>query len=125
MGPRQGAYRHRPENRRGNDTASVECTGRMKLPSDIVEDGWCQHAIARQANGDETHELDPDATEWCMSGAYYKWANGTASEVTTCYSLKISTITGENWGAWNDNPDRTQAEVVAVLREVEKEMGFR
>ena len=89
------------------------------LPSDLLSQpgAWTQGAFAR-VDPKSTEEVDPegpDAKCWCVLGACHHCGvdyNGRLKlyqrlELDGCFDLV----------AWNDAPNRTQAEVVAMLKE--------
>lgn len=42
----------------------------MTLPSDYIERGWCQKAMARSAENRSVGEHSPRAVSWCLWGAF-------------------------------------------------------
>ena len=75
---------------------------------------WTQGVCARNHNGHSVHTDSPEAVSWCLSGAEIK-----------CYKIKdwrvlnkmvdaIGSITG-----WNDYPNRTHAEVLALAKRLD------
>ena len=87
------------------------------LPSEYLAQGWCQHA------------LQNDQGEYCLLGAAKQWGGSFTKEYSQ-FTLgiynqlraigAIDEITG-----WNNAPERTQAEVVALARLVEIKLGLR
>ena len=75
--------------------------------ADIVDQGWCQGAVARQENGCATNASNPQAVAWCIYGALLK----ATHEFQTC----LFDHTGID-PTWNDAPGRTAAEVAGWLR---------
>lgn len=95
----------------------LERGSRMK-PSEFVAKGWCQKVFAKSRDGWSTHADSPDAIKWCLVGALtaaYPEANEERSLLT--YKL-IDKLNGLGFAAWNDDPKRTQAEVVALLQSI-------
>lgn len=88
----------------------------LSKAADLIEPegAWTQGSAARDANG---HEIDPQSREaacWCVYGALDRVAGdrfqrgiGFIEEATGQVLISV----------WNDAPERTQAEVVAKLRE--------
>jgi len=80
---------------------------------------WMQLDYARDAIGLSTDPLDPDAVCFCTMGAIMRAAGavdpdrGDAYEVIGAFSDHVH----RDVGFWNDAGNRTQAEVVAALRE--------
>ncbi len=78
--------------------------------ADVIErGGWCQGAYERSGS-------------FCVSGAIRKasgWkADGHLTTICVDAHGALWQALGENMADWNDAPGRTQAEVVAKLREV-------
>ena len=95
----------------------------MPLPSEYVAKCWCQGADARDKAGGAVDTIDIRAACWCPSGAInaaYHAKYETVSRLEDALAAKV----GEQWVAWNDAPERTQGEVVALLQAVEKELGL-
>jgi hypothetical protein len=94
----------------------------LNRAADLLEqpNAWCQGSIARDANGERVAlTLEPKACSWCIIGAVSK-ATGFEKTPDGIFERIRNTAVGENEyisiGGWNDAPERTQAEVVAVLR---------
>ena len=87
--------------------------------ADVVEKGWTQGTFARDKWGDECYFRDPLAVSWCLSGALSLAFNspfGLNSYKTVRNYLRI----GTSLSIWNDDPYRTQKDVVKFLREEAK-----
>ena len=86
-------------------------------PSDYLKRGWCQGTMARCCGTDCLPTKDAD--EWCLMGAI------RASGVNLVdYELKLFDLIENTAVDWNDNPSRTQDEVIALAEKVEKELGI-
>ena len=86
-------------------------------PSDYVRKGWCQGSIARDAQGKSCLETSPDAVQWCLYGAVsaaYPYDIQKRGEILD----KLPLPTNVPLGRWNDDPKRTQAEVIALLTSI-------
>jgi hypothetical protein len=74
---------------------------------------WTQGAFAGAGDGGGARADDSDAVCWCIMGAIEAegahW-NGAATRA-------VERLVHDTAGSWNDAPERTQAEVVAKLRE--------
>jgi hypothetical protein len=86
--------------------------------ADLIEPegAWCQRDYARNADGLVTglSEFRGPATCWCIAGATAKvdpQARGASADGF------LQEFLGVHPSVWNDAPGRTQAEVVAKLRE--------
>ena len=86
--------------------------------ADLIEPegAWTQGAEARDANGEELSYPYDDAVCFCAGGAVWK-AGHEWSVAISAWRLFQSTVPYEDGPEWNDEPERTQAEVVAKLRE--------
>lgn len=90
---------------------------RLERGREMLQRGWCQGALSRDAEGVDCSaviETGPPVS-WCMIGA-------VAGAVNDCSILLYKAIdeifADECLGgidSWNDEPGRTQAEVIAVF----------
>ena len=85
---------------------------------------WCQEAYARDADGYSTHPLADKAVSWCPIGAITRVAE--ESDVQDYHEAQARLTTTvqrrhQNISHWNDDPNRTQSEVVAMLRRAAEE----
>lgn len=84
---------------------------------DYIKKGWTQGAFARKADGSPTYSLDPEAVCWCAFGAL-NMAYPDHGYVGVFTELKTA-IGGEQLVAyWNDDPNRTQQEVIAMFEKL-------
>ena len=92
--------------------------------ADLIEGGWCQNALAKDADGTPVSQMDPEAvrfcvvgglarvqeTEWIFSratGTFANWLSGSRGGLYTHYKMVD----------WNNDPFRTKGDVVFALRE--------
>jgi hypothetical protein len=89
--------------------------------------GWCQRADARRADGQEVQPWDEHAASWSILGAIVAVLEREAVErgeipleelAAALYAL-ADVITTDSLEAWNDDPKRTQDEVVRVITAAE------
>lgn len=81
------------------------------------EGAWTQGTVARNALGEDVEGDAPDAVCFCLIGAIGKATDHHYDAAKPVYEL-LETLVGDGWiDLWNDAPERTQAEVVAKLRE--------
>ncbi len=88
----------------------------MKAHELLAQPGaWTQHTRARNSKGKMVRTFDEDACSWCLVGALEK-----------CYESKYHIPRNrvhqelQTWPtSWNDEPERTQEEVVALLKELD------
>lgn len=108
--------------------------------ADILEVGWCRGTGAMDAAGMKVHVADDSACRWCLTGAVDKagceliHASGTDQCLRNKAVKVIADVIYERDGPrywpnpltdcwrWNDRPERTQAEVVSLVRETAGEM---
>lgn len=93
----------------------------MTKPSEYIQKGWCQGVSARNDKGYGCRALDGEAQSWCLVGAVHKTYPEDPTKREEIYqriqkAVKLDyTFQVVNW---NDNYDRTQAEVVALLQSI-------
>ena len=93
-----------------------------RVAQEIVNNGWCQQAYARDSDGKPTLVDADDAKSFCVVGAIRK-----ADDVydfrtpgTRWVYAALHKLTGLNEVfAWNDQDGRTKEEVLAALNTVE------
>ncbi len=90
------------------------------LPSEYLEQGWCQGNYANTGGNPESGK----AISWCLSGAAWK-AFGYNDQRRLRFQDAIMELVGYSFTTWNDDPDRTQEEVVAVAKLAEIKLGLR
>ncbi len=72
----------------------------------IERDGWVQGDYGWSGVG------------WCASGAIREAARPVTLKVHVSAGSALRAAIGPGIERWNDDPDRTQADVLAVLREI-------
>ena len=78
--------------------------------------GWCQGAVASDANGRPVLSSSPEARRWSMLGALLASQNGQPVSDLLAAVSSLHRSTGESaLEVWNDRPGRTQKEVVAAF----------
>lgn len=79
----------------------------LRKARDLLATGaWCQGNAARDKHGEPVDESDPSAVRWCALGAC--WHAGCGLEAMRAIQRQVGTFITE----WNDDPDRTLAEVL-------------
>ena len=93
-------------------------------PSEYLKRGWCQHASAHNGAGNWVCARDPEAAKWCYTGAIEAaFGRGPLYEKFIDRTLaRFDWHRLESLIVWNDSPDRSQYEVVALAERVENEM---
>jgi len=87
----------------------------LKEARALIANGWTQGCPARDANGTDVNSLDPSAVSFCIYGACYRASQSRSDDV---YRLTGSVLQKLCTGApsvWNDAPERTQSEVLALF----------
>lgn len=90
-------------------TAAEKRAIRDKAADLIEQKGWCQHAPAQNADGEDVPWNSPDAAAYCLLGAMSVAYGGFVS--SRMLGFRFATFS-----RWNDAPQRTAADVVAFLR---------
>jgi hypothetical protein len=93
------------------------------------EGAWTKGSDARDKDGKEVQVSDLRAKSFCLVGAVLRCYVEESSESTRAYDGQCARIYDTLWAApyfarngimgWNDAPERTQAEVVALLKELD------
>jgi hypothetical protein len=90
---------------------------------DLIARSWTGHAEARDRSGTAVDPLDPAAASWSLLGAlvaaHDKQAASNEQEafaalVRACTAL-AELVDNDSLQAWNDAPERDQADVLSVL----------
>ena len=98
------------------DTALVKAV-RKRLTE---ESAWTQAGYAALPDGRGTDSYNPDAVCWCLGGARDvegKKSGDFAANRHDAFARALGFRNSDEMFTWNDAPERTQAEVVAKLRE--------
>lgn len=81
------------------------------------EGAWTQRAFARRHDGSVAYSsCDPRVCSWCLGGALLKENEATPFDISQVANA-VRAVIGADLVGWNDAPERTQEQVVAVLRE--------
>lgn len=91
-----------------------DAANRLREARKLIERGWCQDHYAETASGRECHWLDDVAAKWCILGAI-NHANGCLLFSSEPEIILSGAVGRQPLGAWNDEPGRTQAEVLAAF----------
>lgn len=84
----------------------------LRRARERIARGWCQHVNARAADGREVEPSDR-AVEWCAVGAVWRDVDALLAVERV---LQLRGFSDALW-VWNDQPGRTQAEVLALFDE--------
>ena len=94
-------------------------------PASRLRIGWCQGELARDCAGRAVFPRQSVAVSWSLSGAIAASLDCGTPE-WTAYFKRLSRVLGAPCGSarwmaeWNDDPSRTQAEVVAAAAAAEE-----
>lgn len=94
----------------------------LRAAADLIEPegAWTQNAFARGRSGREVEAASRSAVCFCAIGAIARVSGLRGS--TGIYATPTIAVEGRlgtrSLGGWNDDAERTQAEVVSKLREV-------
>jgi hypothetical protein len=89
----------------------------------LVEQAWCRGADARDIDGVAVEPWDEGAASWSLLGAIVATLEHEAAErgelpledlAVALYAL-AEVVESDSLAAWNDEPERTQESVRAVL----------
>lgn len=83
----------------------------------IKKSTWTQHAPARKKNGNVVNSTSSEAIGWCLFGAINKCYDDKPDMYTEVREKLEQSI--KNIVRWNDAPDRTFAEVKALVRKLD------
>ena len=87
--------------------------------ADLIEKGWVQGELAKDKNGDSCSSHNKNATHWCLAGALNLAGFGSISP--SSYDNLISFLSLDDpITIWNDDFNRTQEDVVGLLRDAAK-----
>ena len=79
------------------------------------ESKWCQGDFARDVHGEAVNSHSPEAVRWCLTGALSRCYMGYSDQRARI----VAVIGGGHTTTWNDNPLRTYAEVVGLLKRLD------
>ncbi len=106
----------------------------QKLPSDYLEQGWCQGYFARDEHFFERDPLSEEASAWCLIGARFRAFGNSDYESAQRYWIGLREVVADRYGdkylvaEVNDDiylPETGQAQAVADAREAERRAGLR
>ena len=76
----------------------------------LIEKGWTQKALARDAHGEKVHPKDPNACEWCATGALRAVLVNISD-----YSDLLTSQAPSDIILFNDNTNTTKEDILAVF----------
>ena len=89
----------------------------LKQGKERVTKGWCQGVLTRTADGVGVHGTHPLAVRWCATGALNTPLGGDFrdNEITAYLFLEERILGGRSVILWNNDPKRTQEEVINLF----------
>lgn len=97
-------------------------------PSEYIQKGWCQFGSALDTDGYPCHPSDKTANRWCLSGAilaaYPENPEKRGEVIKKLFSTELFKSPNRRHtpvytlSVWNDQPDRTEGEVMALLHSI-------
>lgn len=97
----------------------------LERAANLVSAGWAQGVVGRYKNGDACGWDDSEAVSWCALGAINRAAMDEGHCLGACAAVdRLRHIVGYFVVAWNDAPERTQAQVVRALRSAARSKGI-
>lgn len=90
----------------------------LNAAADLIEPAgrWTRKALARNARGTAVDPRKSTAVCWCAAGAIQRVVAGDRDQLQRLLAV-VRSVTDFPVQLWNDGLGRTQAEVVAALRE--------
>ena len=83
-------------------------------------ENWCQKAFAMDGDGKTVPLESATACRFCLTGSLFKvYTDGFGpawDKVVATLGSVYGTSDAQNLAHWNDNPKRTHAEVLALLK---------
>jgi hypothetical protein len=90
----------------------------LRRARDMVAAGWCQGSAARNSAGTPVSAASDDACQFCLYGAVARAAwylRDFDAEGTAICAIRLAGEIDGGLIRWNDQPSRTQADVVNLL----------
>lgn len=81
----------------------------------LLQKGWCQRSIARDRHGHPVMATSKNAVRWCLMGTFF--AQRTQLR-WYAFRLLFKGEMARSPLEWNDDPKRTQADVLSLVRRV-------
>ena len=96
------------------------------LPSKYIEQGWTQDTFARDENDNETPMYSSKATKWCFVSAVKKaYFDSSLTNTQLFKYLQLTEeLTETKPDIYNDDPERTQKEVVELMKTIEQKINL-
>lgn len=83
----------------------------------LIAQGWCQGALARDADNFEVLPTNYSARLWCVAGAVDAVAQNVFA-AQNVFNTLLETLGVNSISVWNDAPERTKVEVLELFDRV-------
>lgn len=101
----------------------VRGAGLLYRARDLVLTGWCQHADARAADGEEVQPWQETAVAWSLLGSLVAALEEEADrgrdlpleDLAAALNELANFVDDDSLAGWNDDDARTQRDVAAAL----------
>lgn len=90
-------------------------------PSDYLAKGFCKHATAKSRGDGVVLPTSMRAERWCMIGAVHAAFQRTPERISAFFDAAVKEV--GSIAAWNDDPLRTQDDVVSLAKKIETLLG--
>ena len=91
----------------------------MPKPSDYIKKGWCQGSSARYSDGITCNPESLHAEQWCLHGSVIAaYQEDFAKREGVCEKVYDKLPKGFGMAVWNDDPRRTQQQVIKLLESI-------
>jgi hypothetical protein len=109
--------KHTPRRGIGGKMGDKTAADVLKEARDLIakDGGWTQRQYARGADGTYADFYNKKAVCFCTLGALYRVGLSEPKALNDAEHLLLKSAQVENIVVWNDAPERTQAEVVALF----------
>ena len=93
----------------------------LKRATELIEHGWAQGAMSRDARGRAIVTWSPGASvragSWCVAGAIHRASLDLGESYTPARMAVSAVLHGSTLTEWNDAEERTKDHVLSALRE--------
>lgn len=95
----------------------------LRAAAKLVNHGWTQGVSSRDARGHPVAISDSSAVSFCLLGSVSRSMTGRdVQDFNSILCRHLGFASSSKLVEWNDAPERTQKEVVKVLKDAAKEL---
>lgn len=88
----------------------------MKIKDLLTDESkWVQQTYALDEVGNNVYSNNPNATRWCLVGALYRCYGDSSTVLSVIYRKVYTAIGNQLISEWNDDPDRTFADIKHLI----------